>query len=145
MRYRRLSARFLRSTTSPRAFPSEPAWGVAYLSLAPVRWRPAIDVCERGDALVVLVEIAGVQDDDIEVSLFADALVVEGERRLEACGTEGRYDRVEIREGPFRVEMGLPFPVDGDRVEAAYERGLLRVTLPRAQRVSGPMTEHQRR
>ena len=42
------------------------------------------------------------------------------------------YHAARIRQGPFRVELALPAPVDPERVEARYERGLLHVTLPKA-------------
>ena len=43
------------------------------------------------------------------------------------------YHAAGIRQGPFRVELPLPAPVDPERVEARYDRGLLRITLPEAR------------
>jgi len=77
------------------------------------------------------VDLAGVGDDDFEVQLFEDALVVEGQRRLLAPRESAVYHAASIRQGPFRLNLSLPGPIDADRVEAHYDRGLLRVTLPK--------------
>ena len=58
------------------------------------------------------------------------ALVVEGHRRLPAHD-EAVYHVAGIRQGQFRLEVPLPAPVDSDRVDASYERGVLRITLPK--------------
>jgi HSP20 family protein len=58
-------------------------------------------------------------------------LVVEGRRRLPSCQEGAVYHAAGIRQGPFRVELALPAPVDAERVEARYDRGLLRITLPK--------------
>jgi HSP20 family molecular chaperone IbpA len=55
---------------------------------------------------------------------------VEGRRQLPAPA-EGVYHAAGIRQGLFQVDVPLPVPVDADRVEARYDRGLLRITLPR--------------
>jgi HSP20 family protein len=99
------------------------------------RWRPDADVYETQEAIGVVVDLAGVDEDDFEVQLFEDALVVEGWRLLRASA-DATYLAATVRQGPFRVELALPAPVDADRVEARYERGLLHVTLPRRGRAS---------
>jgi HSP20 family molecular chaperone IbpA len=75
------------------------------------------------------VDLAGVDEQDFEVLLYEDVLVVEGRRELGACPREATYHAAEIRQGPFRLELPLPAPVDPERVEATYDRGLLRITL----------------
>jgi len=98
-------------------------------------WRPAggrtPDIYETASAFEIVVDLAGVGDDDFEVQLFEDALVVEGQRRLLAPRESAVYHAASIRQGPFRMNLPLPGPIDADRVEAHYDRGLLRVTLPK--------------
>jgi HSP20 family protein len=60
-------------------------------------------------------------------------LVVEGRRQLAAEPGPARYHAAAIRQGPFRLEVPLPVAVDHDRVDARYERGVLRITLPKRQ------------
>ena len=95
------------------------------------RWRPDTDTYETASALEVIVDLAGVDEDDFEVHLFEDALVVEGRRAVPSAPDARMYHAVGIRQGPFRAEVPLPAPVDGDRVDASYDRGLLRISLPK--------------
>jgi len=103
------------------------------ITLAQPRWRPETDVYETATAITVTVELAGVSDDGVEVTLFEDVLVVEGERRL-TCDEDCVYHAASIRQGPFRVEVPLPARVERDAVEARYDQGLLRIRLPKEGR-----------
>jgi HSP20 family protein len=132
MRYRRFVGRYVTFVTFGSSPPADflraphPA-----VTVAPVRWRPATDVCESAGHYTVTVELAGVDPEALDVQLFEDALVVEGERP--ATGSQdGVFHSAEIRHGPFRVEVALPGPVDPEGIDARYERGLLQITLPRA-------------
>ncbi len=130
MRYRRLGYRYTiiqRSTWPPAPAP----WGVGVLSLllGRARWSPDADVCETPVAIEVVVDLAGVEEDEVDVQLFDNALVVEGQRHLPGCEQGAVYHAVGVRQGPFRLELPLPAPVDTDDVHARYERGLLRITL----------------
>jgi HSP20 family protein len=99
--------------------------------LAEARWRPDADTYETATTVEIVVDLAGVEEDDYEVKLFEDALVVEGRRGLSPGEEAARYQAASIRQGPFQVELPLPAPVDTERVEARYDRGLLRITLPK--------------
>ncbi len=68
-------------------------------------------------------------DGAIEVQLYEDALVIEGDRPF-ALGDGRRFYEVGIRSGPFRLEVPYPRPIDRRRVEARYDAGILVVTLP---------------
>lgn len=100
------------------------------------RWRPPTDVLEGPKGLLVKIEIAGMGEDDFDVTLFEDVLVVAG-RRDEHPGNadrgayESRYHESGVRYGEFQVEVVLPLAVDADRVTAHYDRGFLVITLPR--------------
>jgi HSP20 family protein len=101
-------------------------------------WRPPADVCESERAIEVTVDLAGVDQDELDVVLYEDALIIEGQRRL-TTAPNGVYHLAEIRQGPFRLELGLPVAFDLDRVDARYDQGLLRITLPKRQRAAqGP-------
>jgi HSP20 family protein len=137
LRYRRLSYRY--AVTIRQA----PAWSLAPrrrevmgLGFGRSHWRPDADVCETAGAIDVVVDLAGVEEDAIDVQLFDDALVVEGERRLPACEAGAVYHAAAVLQGPFRLELPLPAAVDPGGVDARYERGLLRIRL-RKQEVAG--------
>jgi HSP20 family protein len=134
MRYRHLSYRYVLVTGSrlrPLGYVSQ---AEKVLGLARLAWRPPADVVETPQTIVVTVELAGVDESEIDLLLFEDTLVMEGHRRLPRPEGEARYDSAEIRQGPFRLEVPLASAVDSDRVEARYERGLVTVTLPKAGR-----------
>ncbi len=91
-------------------------------------WRPPTDVYETPDELIVVIELAGVAEDDMAVTLFSDLLVVEGRRQcifteMNACHQLG------IKYGDFRSEVHIPLPVDSEKVSAEYKNGLLKVIL----------------
>jgi HSP20 family protein len=110
------------------------AWRAAELAVvfAPPRWRPNVDVWETSGAVSVTVELAGVDPDDVDILLYENALVVQGERAMASCEEDRVYHEVEIRRGPFRLELPLPMAVEPTAVEARQEQGLLRITLPKA-------------
>jgi HSP20 family protein len=132
MRYRRLSYRYAMVVRPGQTLPLGDIWPSDRLRLlVQSRWRPDADTYETATTVEILVDLAGVEEDDLEVQLFEDVLVVEGRRRLPSCQEGAVYHAAGIRQGPFRVELPLPAPVDAERVEARYERGLLRITLPK--------------
>jgi HSP20 family protein len=141
MRYRRLSYRYAlvlatdrdRSWSDPRSIDS------SSVRFAQTYWRPPADVCECESTIEVIIDLAGVDQDELDVVLYEDALIVEGQRRLAASPT-GVYHLAEIRQGPFRIELGLPAAFDLDRVDARYDQGLLRITFPKRGRDRSPNT-----
>ncbi|MGH8585917.1 MAG: Hsp20/alpha crystallin family protein, partial [Gammaproteobacteria bacterium] len=136
MRYRRLSYRYTMVVRPGQTLPlGDDIWQSDRLRLlVQPRWRPDADTYETATTVEILVDLAGVEEDDLEVQLFEDVLVVEGRRPLPSCQEGAVYHAAGIRQGPFRVELALPAPVDAERVEARYERGLLRITLPSERR-----------
>ena len=132
MRYRRLSYRYAMVVRSGQTWPFGDIWQSDRLRLL-VRagWRPDADMYETATAVEIIVDLAGVDEDDFEVQLFEDVLVVDGRRQLPSCREGAVYHAAGIRQGPFQLELPLPAPVDPERVEAHHERGLLRITLPK--------------
>jgi HSP20 family protein len=101
------------------------------------RWRPRADVTETAGSIVITVELAGVDPDDVEAVLYEDALVVSGRRHLPGPGPRGVYHAAEIDQGWFRLEVRLPAPVASGLSDARYDRGLLRLTLTKADTAGG--------
>ncbi len=96
-------------------------------------WRPPIEVYECDDCLVVTAEIAGVQEEEISVIVDETLLRVSGVRHNPSVTQKRTYHEMGIAYGPFEAQVFLPFSVEVENVEASYEEGFLRVTLPRAQ------------
>ena len=94
-------------------------------------WRPPTDVYETSESIVVKVEIAGVDEKDLTISLDNRRLVVSGKRH--DPDRKLSYQQLEIPYGHFRTEVFLPYAVERDDIEAAYEAGFLAITLPKAK------------
>ncbi len=132
MRYRRLHVRYAMVMPSGGAWPYGAVWPDDRLRiLVQASWRPDADLYETAATVEVAVELAGVDEEDVEIQLFDDVLVVAGRRRLPSATAEARFHAAGIRQGAFQVTLPLPAPVDPEQVEARYDRGLLRITLPK--------------
>src|SRR6266853_2524530 len=84
-----------------------------------VTWRPLADIHESLEMMTVKIELAGMKEEEIEVTLYEDALVVSGERNDDAESSNHLYyHEAQIRYGPFRIEVLLLFPIDRENVTA---------------------------
>ncbi|MDD2921239.1 MAG: Hsp20/alpha crystallin family protein [Anaerolineales bacterium] len=92
-------------------------------------WSPPTDVYETDAAYIVRVEIAGMREEDFEVSLENHTLHISGVRP-DSLGRRA-YHQMEIRFGKFASSIGLPCPVSVERSRAEYKDGFLTVTLPK--------------
>ncbi|HOT22999.1 MAG TPA: Hsp20/alpha crystallin family protein [Thermoleophilia bacterium] len=96
-------------------------------------WLPAVDVFDQKDAVVVKAELAGMDPNDIQIEVEDNVLTIKGERRFEEKVDDERYYRVERRYGSFQRALALPQGVKADEISAAYEDGILTVTVPKAE------------
>lgn len=133
MRYRQVSYRRAGVVRYDPTRLLQAAWSALRLDVTVTEpwWRPETDVLEGPDALTVLVALAGVPEDQIEITLFQDALVIQGERRLGCSDSAGVYQVAAIQQGSFCVEVPLRGAIDAARIAVRYQDGLLRITLPR--------------
>lgn len=96
-------------------------------------WTPAADVYETGDSFVVLMELPGIDEEDVEVSVDGERLVVKGERRSRLPARPERFHRMERSHGSFARSFVLSQAVDPDDVSAQFRDGLLRIELAKAR------------
>ena len=102
-------------------------------TLQETSWAPTADIHETKDELVAVLELPGVNQKDVEISLVGDSLTIRGERRREDQVGEENYYRVERSYGPFTRTLLLPSIVDVDRIKAVYKNGLLEIRLPKRE------------
>jgi len=108
-------------------------------------WTPAMDIYETDSALVVLLDLAGVDATRTEVHAEPHLLVVRGMRReRDSAGSteeERSYHALEIPYGRFERRVGLPAGLDTSAARASYRDGLLEITLPKrvARQVPVPL------
>jgi HSP20 family protein len=96
-------------------------------------WVPAVDMYATKDDLVVTLELPGVSEKDVAVSITGDLLTVKGERRFENQVKEQNLLHVERTYGKFERLIQLPMAVQSDRVKATYREGVLEIKLPKTE------------
>lgn len=101
------------------------------------RMVPRVDLRETDTGLDVTAELPGVDEKDVDITLGDGTLTIRGEKKMaEETGTAAKEALgVHISErsyGSFLRTIPLPFEVDEERVEANYDNGVLKITLPRS-------------
>lgn len=94
---------------------------------------PGVDIAETSEAFVLKVDVPGVSQKDVKVSLMGDTLTIRGERKQENSDEDGSWLRCERAYGIFERVFTLGAPVQGDQVKASYRDGVLEVRVPKAQ------------
>jgi HSP20 family protein len=97
-------------------------------------WVPPTDVSEDTDSIQISMELAGVDPNDVRISLENNILTIRGEKRQEDEQDDDRVHRIERIYGMFQRTFVLPNTVDADRIEARYENGVLTVRIPKSER-----------
>src|SRR6267378_2554076 len=100
-------------------------------SLATSNFAPAVDVYEDEHSVSLKIEVPGIDEKDIDVRIENRTLTVHGERKFEKEEKEENYRRVERQYGSFTRTFTLPTTVDADKVVANYDKGVLKIALPK--------------
>jgi HSP20 family protein len=90
---------------------------------------PPVDVYEDEHHLVLKLEIPGVNEGELDVQVENNTLTVKGERKFEKEEKEENFQRIERRYGSFLRTFRLPNIVDTDKLEADYDKGVLKITI----------------
>ena len=96
-------------------------------------WAPALDIYETEKEIVLKADLPGIKLDDVDIRVENNVLSVRGERRFEKEVKEDNYHRVERTYGNFVRTFTLPNTVDADKIAAAYDNGVLRITMPKRE------------
>ena len=94
-------------------------------------FRPAADLYETPEGLVLRLEIPGADREDLGIDLSGQELVIRGQRRPVPPANTSRVLHYEIAYGSFERSFHIPIPVNPEDVTARYEHGILEVRLPR--------------
>ncbi len=92
-------------------------------------WAPPVDIYEREDSLVLLMDLPGLKRGDIDLQVDSNTLTVQG-KRAAAGGAAGI--RLERPSGRFRRSFRVGLPIALSKVRASYRAGVLKITLPKA-------------
>ena len=98
-------------------------------------WYPAVDMKETSDQIIVTAELAGMNDDDIEINVTEEMLQLNGQRKevKEVSRNEEGWIRRERSYGKFTRALSLPAKIKVDKVEASFKNGVLTITLPKLE------------
>jgi HSP20 family protein len=98
-------------------------------------FRPHVDAYRSEDeqGVTVVVELAGIDPQDVEVAVTERTVVVSGVRKRPMLACRVSYYQMEIEYGPFRRTISLAEDVDPDAAQATYEHGLLKMVMPFAR------------
>ena len=99
------------------------------------RFTPSLNVTEKDAAYEVSVELPGMKPEDVNVEIKDGSLYISGEKQEEIEEKGKTLHRVERRHGEFRRMIRLPGAAEEDTVEAAFEHGVLTVTIPKSEQV----------
>jgi HSP20 family protein len=100
-------------------------------SLTTSSFAPAVDVYEDEHQVTLKIEVPGIDEKDIDVQVENNTLTVHGERKIEKEEKEENYRRVERQYGSFTRTFTLPTTVDTEKVSANYDKGVLKIALPK--------------
>lgn len=92
----------------------------------------ALDMYETSDSTVVKTSVPGMSPDDIDITISGNTLTISGETKQEEEVKEENYIRRERRCGSFSRSVILPEGLEADNAEAAFEEGVLTLTIPKA-------------
>jgi len=103
----------------------------SYVRPAPA--YPAMNVWTNENGSVVTAELPGCNPESIDLSIVGDTLTITGAREPEEVAENATYHRRERGCGKFQRSLQLPFEIEPGKVEATFDKGVLNISLPRAE------------
>ena len=107
------------------------SFGESQDSLTTSSFSPAVDVYEDEHAVNLKIEVPGIEEKDLDIRVENNTLTVHGERKFEKEEKEENFRRVERQYGGFTRSFTLPQTVDSENVSANYDKGVLKISLPK--------------
>ncbi|MBV8147224.1 MAG: Hsp20/alpha crystallin family protein [Gammaproteobacteria bacterium] len=98
---------------------------------ATVSWIPHVDVREEDERFVVVADLPGVENKDIEITAEKGVLTIKGERRSEQKSSKDGYESFERATGTFLRRFTLPESVDAEAIKATHVNGVLELSIPK--------------
>ena len=94
---------------------------------------PAANISENADQFIVELSAPGFSKEDFKIEIDQDTLIISGEHKSEKESKTDTYTRKEFSKGTFRRSFTLPETVNDESIEANYENGILKLTLPKKE------------
>jgi len=117
----------------PSVFSSLPR---STLAAAPFEGKvPLVNLLDKDDSFLLEAELPGVKKEDIKITISPNDVSLEACTSEEKEDTKADYYHKEIASGSFKRSISLPAEIKEDDVKATFENGLLKVTLPKLEKV----------
>jgi HSP20 family protein len=94
-------------------------------------WTPNTDIVETEEAVVILMDLAGLDKEAVKIIREGELLQISGTRTRKRVPGMKRFHRMEIDYGPFQKLFRVPADLDLENIQAEHKDGLLQVTLPK--------------
>lgn len=95
---------------------------------------PSVNLTEDKENYYIRAELPGIQKDDLDIEATGNNISISGERKIPSLEEGARYHRREREAGKFSRVVGLPGDVDSGKVSAALKNGILKLTVPKAEK-----------
>jgi HSP20 family protein len=92
---------------------------------------PSLDVKETDKEIAVEAELPGLDEKDVSLTIANGVLTIQGEKKLDHEEEKENYHVMERRYGSFQRSLRIPDTVDEEKIEARFDKGILKVTLPK--------------
>jgi HSP20 family protein len=102
-------------------------------------WAPTMDVRETDDHFEGSIDLPGLEPSDVSVTYEDGVLTISGKREISSERSDETFHRIERSYGSFARSLRLPRTADGEKIEAAFDKGVLTVTVPKSE-VARPRT-----
>ena len=96
-------------------------------------WRPPVDIIDTEAAIIIFVEIPGVDKDVVDIEVKENVLSISGERTVDSSSGSGSYMRSERVFGRFARSFALPAMLPTDKITASFKDGVLKITIPKPE------------
>jgi len=96
-------------------------------------WVPSLDVQESEDRFEATMDLPGLEPGDVRVTFESGVLTVSGSREFTSEEEKKTYHRIERSYGSFARSVRLPRTADGEHIEATFDKGVLTVSVPKAE------------
>lgn len=100
------------------------------------RWAPPMDLYETAEEIIILVEMAGMKSEEIQVIIDRGVIRIAGVRTAPIPDPCRRVHQMEIDFGPFERRVRIRVPIDQERIQATYKDGFLMIRIPKAPELS---------
>lgn len=94
---------------------------------------PTLRMWVNDENVIITAEVPGVKADDLDIQVVGDTLKLSGERKFEKVSDEITTHRREQTYGKFSRAIQLPYPINTNQIEAEFEKGILKIKLPREE------------